>query len=132
MMDRLRGVLAAHAAVGAGVFAAAQFALFASSGEPGATDASGWFLNRGLNVLVMMSAMAAAAAGVTLAATSVPAWYSAGAVAAGAVVVMAATLFTIGPGSIFPIVIAVGALVLAIASGAGALIGRGVRRAFAR
>jgi hypothetical protein len=132
MMDRLRSVLATHAAVGAVVFAATQFALFAASGEPRATDGAGWFLNGGLNVLLIALTLAVAAALIAAAAPGVPMLSSAAATAAGAIAVMAAILFAIGPGTLFPIVLAVGAVVLTIASGLGTVIGRGLRRALVR
>jgi hypothetical protein len=43
-------------------------------------------------------------------------------VAAGATVAMAATLFTIGPGTIFPLVIVIGGALLTAAAFAGALV----------
>jgi hypothetical protein len=50
----------------------------------------------------------------------------------GVLVAMVATLFTIGPGTIFPIVIAVGAIVAAVATLAGTAIGYAIQMGSAR
>ena len=50
-------------------------------------------------------------------------------VAAGAAVAMVVVLAVIGPGNLFPIALAIGAIVLAAASVAGGLAGAGLQRA---
>jgi uncharacterized membrane protein len=84
-----------------------------------------WFLNSGRAVAFTMACVAVASA---LASASPrggrrEAAVRAGLVGAGAIVAMALVLFAIGPGTLFPLVVLIGALVLAVATVAGAAAG---------
>jgi hypothetical protein len=89
---------------------------------------SGWFLNSGRGVSAVGLACAVVGALVGFGRRdSVP---KAVMVASGAVVAMIAVLFSIGPGTIFPIVIVFGTAIIAGATAAGAGAGTAVRRVF--
>ena len=86
-----------------------------------------WFLNSGRAV-----AFTAALLFLAGAVTSAPEWRESiirGAnVAAGALVAMTGVLSVVGPGNLFPIVIALAAAIAVGSGGAGALAGWGLRR----
>jgi len=91
-----------------------------------ASNQSGpWFLNNGTAVAVTSAAVAGAAA------LSALLWARNGRhaarqsleVAAGAVLAMAITLVVVGPGNIFPIVVAVGTMILTVSALMGGWLG---------
>jgi hypothetical protein len=88
---------------------------------------TGWWLNSGQGVAITAIALAAVAAIVAAVAIKRPfGAREAAAVAAlwgGANIGMAVMLFRAGPGTIFPIVLAMGAGISALAVGAGSLLG---------
>jgi hypothetical protein len=114
--------LSGYFLAGAAAFAAAQALLFRLSQPPGrpSIDSQGWFLNSGTGIAVMAAALAAAALIVSraLPATLWQRWIL---FAGGAVAALVAAVFLFGPGTIFPIVIAAGAAVIAVAALAGAM-----------
>jgi hypothetical protein len=107
------------AALGALAFLAADFAL--------ARTGAGWFLNSGRGVLVVAAVLGVLAILVGSVRT-VPLRVGGAALVAGAVVAMVGTLFVVGPGTIFPIVIVVGTAVIAVAVAAGTMLAALVRR----
>ena len=111
---------------GAVAFAAAQAVLFliAGQGTDATIDDAGWFLNStaGIATMALVLAVAAAAAGRALPSRGV--WHGWAALTAGASLALAVAVFVLGPGTIFPIVIAAGIAVI----GAGALAGSLVER----
>jgi hypothetical protein len=109
---------------GFGVFAAAQAVLFmASDGSRLTIDSDGWFLNTGRGVLTLAAAVGLASAGMAaLWSARLP--QLASPVTLGAVLAMTVALFIIGPGTLFPIVIAVGTAVLGAAAVVGSFVGR--------
>jgi hypothetical protein len=118
-----------RALLGALVFLGAEFVLFRGAGPERFGPASaGWFLNSGHGVVVVAVALTVLSAGVGVLG-SMPLFRSGSAVALGAIVAMVATLILIGPGNIFPIVIAAGMLVISAAVALGLVLGAGVRRA---
>ncbi len=120
------------AIVGAGAFGVAQAWLFAWQAPAGlAVDDPGWFLNSGANMktIVAVIATASLAWGLLVRMNPIP---TAVAIAAGASLVMVGVLFAVGPGNLFPIVIAIGAGLLFAASGAGTFAGYGARRLMGR
>jgi hypothetical protein len=105
---------------GAITFAATEWWLLTASPGSGTSD-PGWFLNGRESGLAVTAAIGLLAA--VLATVRRSGWLSgAAACAAGAAVAMTLVLFLIGPGAIFPIVIAFGTVVLA----GSALIGTGL------
>ncbi len=116
-----------RALLGALVFVAAEFALFHAADGGLGSDSAGWFLNSGRGVVVVGAALAALAVVVGLVG-SLPLVPSGSALAFGAVAAMAVSLFVVGPGTIFPIVIAVGTMVITIAIAIGLALGVGVRK----
>ena len=95
---------------------------------------AGWWLDssRGVAITVVVLAVVAAAIGVRF-----PAWLNrpqtavpAAALWAGANAGMAIVLFSVGPGNLFPIVLAMGAGISAIAVAAGSLVGTLVANVF--
>jgi hypothetical protein len=86
-----------------------------------------WFLNSGRAVAFTTGCQFIASA-IASAADPREALVRGGSVAAGAAAAMVVVLAFAGPGTLFPIVIAVGTSVLAAASVAGALAGSGLRR----
>jgi hypothetical protein len=86
-----------------------------------------WFLNSGR--AVAFTAAVLVAAGAVVSASDRRESIVRGAnVAAGALLAMIAVLFVVGPGNLFPIVIAIGGLIAVVSTGAGALAGWGVHR----
>jgi hypothetical protein len=116
--------------VGALAFVAAHFVVRAAwpwldSGR----GESPWFLNAGRGVAITAGLLFLAAAlrsGVAAADRRTAVQHGLD-FALGAVAAMAIVLFTIGPGTLFPIVIVIGAVVIAAAALAGALAGWGCR-----
>ena len=87
-----------------------------------------WFLNSGRAVAVTAGSLMVVAAIVALTVSDRREWFVAGlSLAAGAAIAMAAVLFAVGPGTLFPIAIAIGAAVIAVSSAAGAFAGMAVR-----
>jgi hypothetical protein len=88
---------------------------------------TGWWLNSGQGVALTMGVLAALAVPVGAAALAWPIGAAAlawpGALWAGANLGLAIVLFHIGPGTIFPIVLAVGGGLSALAIAAGSLVG---------
>jgi hypothetical protein len=106
-------------------FLVPQFVLIVLSAAP-LPDNPGWFLNAGGNVRIIGIAVGVVAA--------VVAFLQAGRVlgsaltfAAGVIWAMLVTLFAIGPGNLFPIVIAIGGTVIAAAVTIGTVAGLAVR-----
>jgi len=92
-----------------------------------------WFLNSGRAVAFTAASLMAAAAIVAIVSDSRLPWLVAGLnLAVGAVGAMIVVLFTVGPGTLFPIAIATGAAVVGVSSLAGALAGLAVRYATVR
>ena len=83
--------------------------------------ATGWWLDSAGGVTVTAIALA------VLAAIAAPAWRLATAVWAGVVLGMIGVLFWDGPGTIFPIVIGIGAGIAAVAVAIGSVSGAAVR-----
>ena len=111
-------------------FAAAQSWLLAVSTGSGTAD-PGWFLNGREAGLALLTTVALVSA---LIAAFRPGSWIAGAAAftAGAAIALTIVLFSIGAGTIFPIVIALGTVVLAGAVFAGAGVGWLLRLAWTR
>jgi hypothetical protein len=87
---------------------------------------TGWWLNTGRGVALTSLVLALLAAATAVAAPSPPStrrFQGPAAVWAGANIGLAIVLFRVGPGNIFPIVLAFGAGISALAVGAGSLIG---------
>jgi hypothetical protein len=92
---------------------------------PAASHSRGWFLDAGQNVLIIGLTLVVAAA-------LLSAWRGRIvdlpiAFAFGAMLAMAATLFAVGPGNLFPIAIALGSAVIAAAVFTGTVAGFLVR-----
>jgi hypothetical protein len=89
-----------------------------------------WFLNAGGAVLFTASWLVAAAAveGAVAARDPRDAIGRGAQIAAGAIVAMIVVILFVGPGTLFPIAVAIGAVVAAVAAVSGALIGWGLRR----
>ena len=121
----------AWAAAGVAAFMAPQAALFLTTPSSRlAIKDPGWFLNSGVNVATISGVIAVVAAFV-----AVRRRWRIGDTAIfglGILIAMAGTLFTIGPGTIFPIVIVVGAVVAGVAILAGTAVGYGIQLATAR
>lgn len=118
-------------AAGVVAFLAPQVALFLRvSGSAGDMRAPGWFLNSGSNaavisaVVVLVAAVIAARPRWTVADTTV--------FACGVLIAMLATLVAIGPGTIFPLVLTVGTVLLVAATVLGTAVGYAVRFAALR
>jgi hypothetical protein len=113
---------------GGALFAAVQAWLFQTATPiPGIEDA-GWFLNsgRGVSTVAVTFMVVGALIGV-----SQRDWIvESAATAAGAAIVMTVVLFSIGPGTIFPIVIVFGTGILGVAIALGASLGTLARRSF--
>jgi hypothetical protein len=98
-----------------------QGALFAQSSAPLA-DSPGWFLNSGRNVAAIELTLFVSAAVVAFLQRG--RWgEGAAAFAAGATWAMGATLFVIGPGTIFPIVMGIGGALMVAAVAVGTVAG---------
>jgi hypothetical protein len=119
---------AGWAAWGAVTYLAAQGALFLTLGAGDGADSAGWFLNSGRGVGTVAAIVVLATAAV-FGFRAAPCGVSVGAFTIGAAAAIAGTLFVIGPGTIFPIVIAAGGAIVAVAATAGRLIGHGLRLA---
>jgi hypothetical protein len=120
MSPRVSGFMSA--VLGGITFAAAQLPLLFAPTRS-LSRSPGWFLNTGEGVALV---------GIALGVTAVIVGFAGGvraavAFALGAVAAMAATLFVIGPGSVFPIVLVVGTVVIGCAVAAGSLVGIGLR-----
>jgi hypothetical protein len=116
---------------GATLFAAVQAWLFQSTPPIPEIEDSGWFLNSGAGVKAVAWAFAAAGALIGLSRSDWIDWIVEEALLiAGGIGGMVAILFSIGPGTIFPIVIAFGSMILAGATAAGAGLGFLARRSF--
>lgn len=87
--------------------------------------AGGWWLNSGRGVLTTMAVLFGTAVGVCF--RSDAPWFLATAMSIGAFAGMTATLFWIGPGTIWPIVLIVAAALTCTAVYAGAGVARMVR-----
>jgi hypothetical protein len=114
-----------HLVAGAAAFAAAQVVLYLAGPPSGVPNASGWFLDsaRGVGVMVIWMTVASAAVGLTW---PTPGWWrGCAAFALGAAAALTATLFAIGPGNLFPIVIVIGGGLIAAAALAGAAVAAG-------
>ncbi len=121
--------IARYLVAGAVAFAAAQAVLFmvADSSTRPTIDSGGWFLNSLTGVIVMTAILAVAAMTMFVASSEPRPWRAAITFAGGATLAMMAAVFLIGPGNIFPIVMAVGAALIAIATTTGAAIAAGLR-----
>jgi hypothetical protein len=106
------------------IFVAAQAALVLASGGSRLTiDGEAWFLNSARGVVTLAGMVAAASAAMSARWSSrMPLLVSA--VTLGASLAMTLMVFVIGPGTLFPIVIAVGTAILGTAVVAGSLLGR--------
>lgn len=111
--------------LGALAFCAAQIPLLISTPAVPGISAPGWFLNSGRSVLLVGSVLAAGAA--LLCARKLASDRDAVLYGIGAVMAIVVTLFVIGPGTIFPIVIVFGIGIVTFAVGAGATFGAAVR-----
>jgi hypothetical protein len=116
-----------HFLAGAASFAAAQGALFLLAGDDinrATIDSAGWFLNSGRG-MVVMAIVAGAACGGALRVWPVPTiWKGWVAFVSGAGVALVSAVFALGPGTIFPIVIAAGLAVVGVGALAGAVAAR--------
>ena len=109
------------------MFLTPQVALILRSSAPLA-DSPGWFLNAGSNVRVIQLTLAIGA-GVMGFFQTVRPLESALMFAAGAMWAMVLTLFTVGPGNLFPIAMAIGGALIAVAVTVGTSVGFGSRLA---
>jgi hypothetical protein len=117
--------------VGIAAFLAPQVTLFLSTPDsPLGIKDPGWFLNSGRNVATITGVIAVVALLVAVRRR----WTisETGAFGVGVLIAMVGTLFTIGPGTIFPLVIVVGAVVLGVAITIGTALGHGIQLAAAR
>ncbi len=113
------------AAAGFATFLVSQVVMLAASPGPLLTpDSPGWFLNSGHNVTRVMLATALGAALATPYADVV---LRALAYLGGAFWAMSATLFLLGGSNLFPIVIAIGTVMLSVATVGGTVVGLVVR-----
>jgi hypothetical protein len=123
--DVVRGLLGALA------FVAGQIPLLLMTpAVPGGIEAPGWLLNSGRNALFIAGVLAVGAAGISLRRQSTlrdPVAY-----AIGAALAMAGTLFGIGAGNIFPIVIAFGTILVGVAVLVGSACGAAARALLTR
>jgi hypothetical protein len=99
-----------------------------------ATGAAAWFLNSGAAAGFTISCLLAAGAiaGAFRSADRRDALVRGASFSAGAVAAMTAVLFATGPGTIWPIVLLIGAAIVTASSMVGTLAGNGARRVFAR
>lgn len=123
-MDRAHLVAAVS---GAAAFCIGQLPiLLASRVDDAPVDDPGWFLNSGRNAGIIAFAVAAFAAALFLHKNISPRHFVT--YVAGATLAMAVVLAAVGPGTIFPIVILAGAIVIGAASALGAGLGYAARR----
>jgi hypothetical protein len=113
---------------GAGLFLAVQGLLFLTAVPIAGIEDSGWFLNSGRGVAAV--GLACGVVGALVGFGRQDRVREAAMGATGAVLAMIAVLFSIGPGTIFPIVIIFGTAIIAGATAAGTGVGNAVRRAF--
>ena len=111
--------------LGVFAFCAAQIPLLIATPAVAGINAPGWFLNSGRSVLLVGSILAAGAA--VLRVRKLASDRDAVLYGIGAVTAMIVTLFVIGPGTIFPIVIVFGTGIVVFAVGLGATCGAAVR-----
>jgi hypothetical protein len=114
-------------AVGVTAFMAPQIALFVSVPPPSPPiNAPGWFLNSGFNVATIAGVITVVAALLPLRRR----WRvrETATFGAGVLLAMIGTLVAIGPGTIFPIVIVIGSVVVGFGIFWGTAAGCGVRR----
>ena len=115
------------AVAGLAAFAAPQVALLATTPVSPVMEDPGWFLNSGLNVATISGVI-----GVVAALLAVRRRWRIDETATfglGVLVAMVVTLLAIGPGTIFPIVIVIGAVVVGVVIAMGTAVGYGIRRA---
>jgi hypothetical protein len=112
---------------GAALFLAVQSLLFVTTAPIAGIENSGWFLNSGRGVAAV--GLACAVAGALVGLSRKANVREATMVAGGAVLAMVVVLFSIGAGTIFPIVIVVGAVIITGATAAGAGAGIAIRQA---
>jgi hypothetical protein len=120
-----------YTALGAGVFVGAHLVVAAGWQEWfSGGDVPPWFLNSGRAVAFTAGLLFLASAFAGLRTGGVPrdAMVVGGNVSAGAVVAMCVVLVLIGPGTLFPIALAIGAGVAVISGAAGALAGSAIAR----
>ena len=110
---------------GAAMFLAVQGVLFLTVAPTEGIRNSGWFLNSGRGVAVV--AVFCAVAGALVGAVRRDNVLESTMVAGGAVLAMIAVLFSIGPGTIFPIVIVFGTVIIAGATLLGMAVGNELR-----
>jgi hypothetical protein len=124
--------VAAQVVAGGVAFGAAQLLLFLLAGPSTAPtiDSSAWFLNSGRGVLIMTIVLALAAAATGLGSSPRSVWRAAAAFSGGAAAVMVVFVFALGPGTIFPIVIVIGTAIIAVAAVTGNAIAWSVRSRF--
>lgn len=111
---------------GAAVFGLAQGWLFEHAAPMAGFEHSGWFLNSGLGVRVIGRTFIVT--GILAGLLRQSGLIDAALIVSGAVLAMMIVLFSIGPGTIFPIVVAFGTAVVFGATAIGALAGVAVRR----
>jgi hypothetical protein len=120
-----------YTALGAGVFVGAHVVVAAGWREWfGGGDVPPWFLNSGRAVAFTAGSLFLASVVAGLRTRGMPrdAMVVGGTVAAGAIIAMCVVLALTGPGTLFPIALAIGAGVAVISSAAGALAGSAIRR----
>jgi hypothetical protein len=115
---------------GAGLFLSVQTFLFLSAAPVAGIDDPGWFLNSGRGVLAVVVACAVMGALVGFGRRKGVREATMGAV--GAVLAMTTVLFSIGPGTIFPIVLVFGTAIIGLATAAGTGVGTAVRQVLDR
>jgi len=109
------------------LFLSVQGFLFSTAVPNPAIKNAGWFLNSGRGAIAV--GLACAIAGALIGIGRRDMVREATMLASGAVLAMVAVLFSIGSGSIFPIVIVFGAVIIVGPMTTGTLVGAGVRRA---
>ena len=121
---------APHLLSGAVAFAAAQAFLFLVADDvgPPTIDSQGWFLNSAAGIVVTAGVAGAVCAAALRIWPASPAWKGWIAFVAGAGVALVTTVFALGPGTIFPIVIAAGIAVVGIGALAGLAVARLIPR----
>ena len=120
------------AALGAAVFVAAHLVLMAGWREwfqPGG-DYPPWFLNSGRAVALTAASLfgAGVVVGLATGGAARESMVAGGNLAAGAIVVMCVVLALTGPGTLFPIALAIGAGIAVLSSVAGTLTGSAIGR----
>ena len=107
----------AYFLAGAVAFAAAQAVLFLVAEPPArrAIDGAGWFLNSSTGITVMAAVLVAASLVISRALPA-PLWQRWALFVGGGIVALVGAVFLFGPGTIFPIVIVAGAVVIAVSA----------------